>query len=103
MVVWTDKIYFSENIKEKKRGKIRNKIENGKGPGDVFVVTSPTNPKTLFDIIPAKELFKRFYENDTVKIVGVAKGKDEACELVRRMVEELYAKTGGFDPGGYFF
>ena len=103
MVVWTDKIYFSENIKEKKRGKIRSKIENGKGPRDIFVVTSPTNPKTLFDIIPAKELFKQFYENDTVKIAGVAKGKDEAEELVRSMVEELYSKTGGLDPEKYFF
>ncbi|MBO7403291.1 MAG: hypothetical protein J6U10_09920 [Lachnospiraceae bacterium] len=103
MVAWTDKIYYSENIKERKRAKIRKKIDSRRSPRDIFVIASPTNPETLFDILPAKELFKQFYEKDTVRIAGVAKGREEAEELVREMVEEMYANTGGFDSGNYFF
>jgi hypothetical protein len=103
MVVFTEKIFYSENIKERKRAGILGKLEKGKGQGNIFCITSPTNPETLFDIIPSKELFKRFYENDEVKIAGIAKGKDEACELAGKMVEAMYAATAGFDTKSFFF
>ena len=103
MIVWTDKIYYSENIKESKREKIRSKLDKGKNQRDIFCIAAPANPRTLFDIIPAKELFKRFYEHDEVKIAGIAKGRAEAEELVCRMVETMYAETRGLDSKSYFF
>ncbi len=103
MVVFTDKIYYSDNIKEKRRGKLQRKLEMGKSPRDVYCIASPTNPQTLFDIIPAKELVKRYYEGAEVKVAGIAKGKDEAEELVRQLVETMYAATSGFDAKSFFF
>jgi hypothetical protein len=34
--------------------------------------------------------------------VGLAKGKDEAVELVHEMIMEVYTKTGDFNVRAYF-
>ena len=62
-----------------------------------------TNGTDAYNARQESLLIKQFYEKDTVRIAGVAKGREEAEELVREMVEEMYADTGGFDSGNYFF
>ena len=103
MAILSDKIYYSENIKERKRAKILGKLEKGKGQRNIFCIVSPANPETLFDIVASKELSKDFYMHPEVKIAGVAKGKDEAEELAGKMIEIMYAETAGFDTKSFFF
>ena len=43
-------------------------------------------------------MYKR---QDKVYVVGLAKGRDEALELVRCIVDDTYSHTGGVDVAGY--
>ena len=36
-----------------------------------------------------------------IYVVGIAKGRMEALELVRDIIDEVYHNTGGFDISGY--
>ncbi len=53
--------------------------------------------KALFSFLTPKK------DGEEVLILGFALGKREAQELIRDMVEEVYAKTGAFDYGAYFW
>ena len=45
--------------------------------------------------------FKNKSYRDKVYVVGLAKGRDEALELVRCIVDDTYSHTGGVDVAGY--
>ena len=39
--------------------------------------------------------------NEEIYVVGLAKGRDEALNLVRDIIDEVYNATGGFDIREY--
>lgn len=45
--------------------------------------------------------FKKKCIQDEIYVVGIAKGRDEAYELVRDIVDEVYKNTGGFNISRY--
>ena len=53
------------------------------------------------DIIPAQELMQKGYPKNELSIIGMAKGYDDAIELVRLIVEETYQQTGTADIRSY--
>ena len=81
---------------------MKRRIRTGLILFDLYCVTIPQNSQNVMDIIPARDVKRRPYREMTVKVIGVAKGESNAKELVRRMVEELYQKSGGFDAERYF-
>lgn len=102
MITWTEKVYFSENIKERKREKLRKRLSEGKFAYGYFCVTYPSNPSNVLDIISAGELKYPHYKRSEIKVLGLAKGYEEAQELVRVLIEEIYRSTGGFDIRNYY-
>ena len=60
----------------------------------------PLSPVT-FDIMEANELLFPYYRKD-IRIVGLAKGRDEAISLVEDMIMEVYNETGAFNVREYF-
>ena len=63
------------------------------------------NPDNILDVYSANMLkqphFKKKEYKDKVYAVGLAKGRDEALELVRCIVDDTYSHTGGVDVAGY--
>ena len=45
--------------------------------------------------------FKNKNVNEEMYVVGLAKGRDEALNLVRDIIDEVYNATGGFDIREY--
>ena len=43
-----------------------------------------------------------YYESKEIRIVGLGKGKEEAQDLVKDMLEEIYQNTGDFKVREYF-
>ncbi len=74
--------------------KIINKIRNKKLTPDVYVISLASNSENLLDIIPSIELLQKGYPKEQVRIIGLAMGKNEAVELVRKIVDETYQATG---------
>lgn len=101
MIHWNETMYFGDNVKKEHR-RVMRRIERGKLTEDIFCITFASNDENLFDIIEAKELLFPYYRTKDIHIVGLAKGKGEACLLVRDMIGEIYRETGGFKVREYF-
>lgn len=101
MIQWTSRIYVSDNLK-KKRDKAIDSINNRRLTSDIYCIAFASSPENLFDIINANELLFPHYQKFDIKIVGLAKGKEEATRLTQSMLMEVYDKTGGFDVRAYF-
>ncbi len=90
---WFHNLYLGESI-EKKAKRIQRKIENGKLTISAYIITFPSNPSNLLDIIPAREILQKGYPKDDLTIVGLAGGRDEAISLVEHIVQECLDETG---------
>ena len=60
----------------------------------VYVITSPQNGENLCDIYPSALLLVPSEKKKERMILGIAVTYWEALEVVRRMVDDLYQKTG---------
>lgn len=101
MVQWTSRIYVGEGLKRKK-DKAMASINNRRITSDIYCIAFASSPDNLFDIMNANELLFPHYQKADVKIIGLAKGKDEATRLTQDLVMKVYEKTGGFDVRGYY-
>ena len=101
MITWSSCLYIGEGI-GKKRDRIKRRVEQGKPVPGIFLITEPSNRENLFDILDAKEICFPYYRRHPMTVYGLAKGKDEAEELVVRMLEEVYRETGEFKVREYF-
>jgi len=93
---WYDNLYVGESIRHKTE-KIKWKIRHNAGQIDIYVIAKASNPQNLLDIIPAQELMQKAYPKKDLYIIGLAHGKNEAHELVKQIIDEVYQNTGGFD------
>lgn len=97
---WYRNLYASDSVAHKVN-RIKWKINHNAGTVSVYVIAFPSNPKNLLDIIPAWELMQKSYPKKNMKIIGLAKGYQDALELVRLIIDETYQKTGTVDVRTY--
>ena len=101
MIVWSEKLYIGEQA-QKQQKKVQKKLKTGKLVTGYFLITRPSNEWNLFDILPTTELIFPYYKRQTLVVYGLAKGKDEAKNLVVSMLEDVYRKTEGLSCKEYF-
>ena len=94
MIVWSEKLYIGEQA-GKNSEKLKKKLEAGKLVPDVYLIARPSNEENLFDILPAKELLFPYYKKREVYVYGMAKGMEEAEELLVFMLEDACRETDG--------
>ena len=99
-MVFVKKLIVGESLKNKKQ-KIMWKIRHNSGMFDVFVITLSSNKDNLLDIINSSVLMQKYYPKDNMIIVVIAKGYDEAVDIVGRIVEKVYKETGSFNVREY--
>ena len=92
-------LYTGKNA-QKKINKIRNNIVCGKIQSGVYVICLAAGKDDLLDIMPSYMLFASRYKE--VQILGVAVSKQEALEVGRMIITDVYEKTGSFDVRAYF-
>ena len=90
--------YIGDGVKTPTR--VRARITAGKCVPDIYIVTLSDNPgKNAFIqscLLPAVTLVQRGARAICPLIIGMAKGKDEAIQMVRDVVEQVYKETGDF-------
>ncbi len=101
MVLWTSKLYCGDKL-QKKKDKLVTSINNSEVTFGIYCIAFASHPDNLFDILDANELLYPHYRKKQTCIVGLAKGKTEALEMVQSMVMEVYKKTGSFNVRTYF-
>lgn len=98
---WHKRLYVGEIAKQKKY-KIIGKIRYHRLQINAYVIALPSNKNNLLDIFPSYELLQNYYRSRDMMIVGIACGYDEALEVVRNIIHDIYNNTGGFDVEEYF-
>lgn len=101
MIQWASKLYIGDKLMKRKDKTIAS-INNRRLTYDVYCIALASHPGNLFDIMNANELLFPHYQRTEVKIVGLAKGREEAISLVQDMIMEIYQNTGSFNVRDYF-
>lgn len=101
MVRWCERLYFDHWV-EKNIEKVRKQIEKGTIQLSIYCICMAQNPKNLFDILNANELLFKYYKRKEIKIIGLARSRAAAEEMLVEIVGEMYQNTGGFQVENYF-
>lgn len=101
MIVWNSRLYIGSSIK-KKQLRVMKKLEEGKFLKGIYCITLAENEENLFDIIDAMEFVYPHYKSISIHIVGIAGSSDEAEELLKTIVEDVYRETGELAIRKYF-
>lgn len=101
MIQWTSRVYVGEGLR-KKKDKVIASINKRRITHDIYCIAFASQPDNLFDIMNANELLWPHYQKMDIRILGLAKGKDEALNLVKDMLMEIYNNTGAFGVREYF-
>ena len=94
MLKWMKNYYIGDCVKNPTR--VRARITAGKCVPYIYIVTLSDNPGNILEILPAVTLVQRGARAICPLIIGMAKGKDEAIQMVRDVVEQVYKETGDF-------
>ena len=102
---WYKKLYLGTDAKKSKY-KIIGKVRTRKFQIDTYLITLSQTEGNLLDIYQANFLlqprFKKAHVLDDVCVVGIAKGRDEAYDVVERIISDVYSATGGFALKEYY-
>lgn len=93
---WYDHLYVGKKAKRRRYAIIQG-IRDGVFDPLSYVITPPQNGNNILDIYPAAMLLLPPYRDQEMMILGIAADYWEALEVVRRIVDEMYQNTGGFD------
>lgn len=101
MLTWYEKIYVG-NTAKKNETKIRRKLDQGKFVPGVYLITMASNPANNLDIIGTAFLKQKAVYERCPMVVGMAKGYEEALELVQQITEDVLAQTGDAGIRNFF-
>lgn len=94
-------LYVGDSAKKDKK-KILRGLEKKELQPFVYVITLPVSRHGVLDIMPAFTLkYPFFFKGRDVRIVGIAKGRNEAFNLSAKIALDTYNATGGFDVGEF--
>lgn len=100
MLNWYHNLYIGELAKKRIRYYIRC-INKRKLVRDVYLITLASNGVDHLDIINCHYLLQPVVYRRCPLIVGVAKGYDEACDLVISMLSDTLKNTGNTNIRNY--
>lgn len=94
MLKWMKNYYIGDSVKNPTR--IRARITAGKFVPDIYIITLSDNPGNILEILPSGMLMQRGVRAICPLIIGMARGRDEAMEMVREIIQRVYTETGDF-------
>ncbi|MDO5410264.1 MAG: hypothetical protein Q4F21_07400 [Lachnospiraceae bacterium] len=98
---WYDALWVGRKAARKKR-RIISAVKNRERMAGVYLITLAQNPSELLDIIPSGMLASPAFPADELFVLGIAAGRQEAFELVEKMVDYIYRETNALDIRSYF-
>lgn len=93
-------LYLGETVKKKKKYLIQS-LEEGKVLLGVYVLVLPLGEQNQLEIFDCLMLAQKVFRREDRFVVGIAAGHGEALELMTRITEDVYEKTGGADLRNY--
>lgn len=93
-------IYVGDSIKKDSLFKIKWKLKHHKHTPGIYVIVLPDESDEL-EFYHSEYLQQSYYKKNPPYIVGIAKGWDEACNLVGKMLIDVFHKYGNYHIGEY--
>ncbi|HKM03704.1 MAG TPA: hypothetical protein VJZ04_03795 [Lachnospiraceae bacterium] len=78
---------------KKNIGKIRFKLKTHIGQLNVYIIIL-SEGSNLLETFDSAFLKQSYYRKKPITIAGIAKGKTEALDLIKTMIEDCYKTTG---------
>ncbi len=97
---WYSRFWIGPSIKEKK-WIICKRIQYNKLQRGIYVLTLASNKNNIIDIYPSYVLLQPYYKRQKLIVVGIAKGYEEAINLVKDIIEHIYKETGSVNVRDY--
>ena len=94
LLKWMKNYYIGNDVKNPTR--IRARITAGKFVPDIYIITLSDNPGNILEFFPAGMLVQRGARATCPLIIGMARGKSGAIQMVQDMIEQVYTETGNF-------
>lgn len=101
MVTYSDKLYLSESINEKKLNKIKRNIKQGRGRFDIYIISLSNNAHDQLDIFHNAMFKQKIYRKFDIRIVGLATSYDEALVVIQRILDDTMQETNTVDMKGF--
>lgn len=98
---WYQDLYVSDDLKNKK-AETKIDIERGNPVHGIFLITLSGHEHNQMEILPAGNLKFWYVREECPLVIGLAKGKKNARNLVLTIVEDIYQKTGDCNIKQYF-
>ena len=92
-------LYLADGIR--KKDKIIRKLEEKQLQPNIHVITLARNEKNQLEIYHSMVLRQPDFPYDDFFVVGIAKGYEDAVEMVEEIAREVYNKTKGADIRSY--
>lgn len=101
MVKWFEQLYMDEFVKKNPK-RCMKRVESAKlHKRNITIIALASNSENLFDIIGSRELFFQYYKKKTMYVLGIAKNRNEAIDLLQQLLIDACGKDG-FTPRKYF-
>ncbi|MBR1854205.1 MAG: hypothetical protein IJ794_13860 [Lachnospiraceae bacterium] len=91
---FSSQLYLGEGIEEKELGKIKHKLIRKPLSAKVYVLTFAKNPQDQLEFFDARQLVLPYYEEQPIKVIGIAKDYGDALHLVEQITEECLQTRG---------
>lgn len=95
------KLYTAESVAGIQKQLMRQ-IKQNRLSDDIYIIIRSVTGNNLFDIVSGDELKKPHLREAAYTVVGIAGDRDEALELTRTIIEDMYRETGSIDADTYF-
>lgn len=93
-------LYIGEGLKKKKR-KILAKLEKRKFLPGIHLIVLCEGEKNQLEIFDYNQTLQKDYPRRDYFVVGIAKGFDEAAEILEEIAKNVYNETKGADIRSY--
>lgn len=82
---------YRDKISDRKLSVLKKKIKKGTPKLNLFLVTLPIGSQGILEVYWYPELLQSYYRNLDVSlmVVGIANNREQAFELVSRIVEDI--------------
>ncbi len=93
-------LYIGKTARETAE-QVMEDIRSGRYVKDVYVLIEPLSEGNQIEVLQSYYLRQRYYQEMDPMVLGVAKGKGEALDLVLQMTQEALDRFGKPDLRGY--
>ena len=101
MLTFSNKLYIGESINKKKLGFYKLGLKQGRGFIKIYLLTLSNNDSDQIDIIHNSMLKQHLYRKLPLRVVGLSNSREEALEIVNRIICETLENTGNANIKDY--